>query len=165
MRGGGYAGPCCLVPCGIVGILHTLRSRVQPPKPFDELSDSHLLLTASFGHIIPNPFLDLFPASNRLNVHPSLLPRYRGAAPIQWTIANGEEQTGVSVQRLVRRDQGIDAGHLLGTVDGIEVPKDATYWSLLPVLADAGAKLLVQVLREMLDGTVSHLVARDWHVG
>jgi hypothetical protein len=50
-------------------------------------------------------------------------------------------------------------------VDGIEVPKDATYWSLLPVLADAGAKLLVQVLREMLDGTVSHLVARDWHVG
>ncbi|GFZ49436.1 hypothetical protein JCM24511_07556 [Saitozyma sp. JCM 24511] len=124
-----------------------------PPKPFDELSDSHLLLTASFGHIIPNPFLDLFPASNRLNVHPSLLPRYRGAAPIQWTIADGEEQTGVSVQRLVRRDQGIDAGHLLGAVDGIEVPKDATYWSLLPVLADAGAKLLVQVLRSMLDGT------------
>lgn len=64
----------------------------------------------------------------------------------------------------MRRDQGIDAGHLLGAVDGIEVPKDATYWSLLPVLADAGAKLLVQVLRSMLDGTVSALVEIEWRL-
>jgi methionyl-tRNA formyltransferase len=141
---------------------------MQLPTPFDTLSPSHLLLTASFGHIIPDRILALFADENALNVHPSLLPRYRGAAPIQWTIANGDKETGVSVQRLVQRRRGIDAGHLIGTVEGIvrghlqtalihfqEVPGDANYWSLLPKLAEEGGTLLVDVLRRMQAGTVS----------
>lgn len=78
-----------------------------------------MLLTASFGHIIPLRLLKLFPPIQRLNVHPSLLPRWRGAAPVQWTIANGDEETGISVQTLVRYALGVDAGDILGRVEGI----------------------------------------------
>lgn len=91
------------------------------PTSFDKLAprEENVLVTASFGHIIPNSFLARFPARKRLNVHPSLLPRYRGAAPIQWTIANGDKETGVSVQRLVEKGKGIDGGDIVGSVDSI----------------------------------------------
>lgn len=89
----------------------TLRL-LQPPAPFTKPSPSHLLLTASFGHLIPTSLLSLFSPLNALNVHPSLLPRYRGAAPIQWAIANGDLRTGVSVQELSRGK--FDQGRLLG---------------------------------------------------
>lgn len=78
-----------------------------------------MLLTASFGHIIPLRLLKLFPPIQRLNVHPSLLPRWRGAAPVQWTIANGDEETGVTVQTLVRYALGVDAGDILARAEGI----------------------------------------------
>jgi methionyl-tRNA formyltransferase len=81
--------------------------------------NNNVLVTASFGHIIPNSFLGHFEYNKRLNVHPSVLPRYRGAAPIQWTIANGDTTTGVSVQRLVEKGRGIDGGDIVGIVDGI----------------------------------------------
>jgi methionyl-tRNA formyltransferase len=83
------------------------------------LNRSSLLITASFGHILPNPFLAQFRPTHCLNVHPSLLPRWRGAAPVQWTIANGDESTGVTVQRLVSKGEGIDSGVILGVRDGI----------------------------------------------
>jgi methionyl-tRNA formyltransferase len=84
------------------------------PNPFDLSNPDNILVTASFGHIIPNSFLSHFEPDKRLNVHPSLLPRYRGAAPIQWTIANGDSTTGVSVQRLVEKGKGIDGGDIVG---------------------------------------------------
>jgi methionyl-tRNA formyltransferase len=89
------------------------------PPSFQDQSTKNVLVTASFGHIIPNSFLGHFEPSKRLNVHPSLLPRYRGAAPIQWTIGNGDTSTGVSVQRLVEKGKGIDGGDIVGSVDGI----------------------------------------------
>jgi len=89
------------------------------PPSFQDKSPNNVLVTASFGHIIPNSFLGQFEPSKRLNVHPSLLPKYRGAAPIQWTIANGDTSTGVSVQRLVEKGKGIDGGDIVGSVDGI----------------------------------------------
>lgn len=92
---------------------------MQPRSPFDVPSTNTLLVTASFGYILPNAFLARFASSNRLNVHPSLLPRWRGAAPIQWTIAAGDTSTGVSVQRLVEKTKGIDAGELVGVVEDI----------------------------------------------
>jgi methionyl-tRNA formyltransferase len=97
-------------------------TNAQPPEPFNLPSPQNarsLLITASFGYILPDSFLDLFYRTHKLNVHPSLLPRWRGAAPIQWTIANGDETTGVSVQRLVSKAKGIDAGKLVGVADGI----------------------------------------------
>ncbi|KAK8854845.1 hypothetical protein IAR55_003584 [Kwoniella newhampshirensis] len=126
-----------------------------PPRPFDSPSSSHILLTASFGHIIPLKLLQLFPPDHRLNVHPSLLPRWRGAAPVQWTIATGDESTGVSVQRLERFGKGIDSGDIVGRVNGVEVPCNATYDTLLPHLASVGGGLLVDVLRRLKDGTAT----------
>ena len=93
---------------------YNIRHRFSDPK-----QSNNVLVTASFGHIIPNSFLGHFETNKRFNVHPSLLPRYRGAAPIQWTIANGDTTTGVSVQRLVEKGKGIDGGDIVGVVDGI----------------------------------------------
>lgn len=96
----------------------------QPPSPFLTPSPSNILLTASFGHLIPTSLLSLFPLLNTLNVHPSLLPLYRGAAPIQWALANGEGMTGVSVQELSRGK--FDQGRLLGqreVVSGAQVTR------------------------------------------
>lgn len=87
------------------------------PHPFSQKHPSHLLITASFGHIIPTPLMS--PFQHALNVHPSMLPRYRGAAPIQWAIANGDRTTGVSVQNMGPREQGIDSGAIIGAVDGV----------------------------------------------
>nr|KIR46105.1 methionyl-tRNA formyltransferase [Cryptococcus bacillisporus CA1280] len=129
----------------------------SPPEPFtsSSLDSSHVLLTASFGHIIPLRLLKLFPPIQRLNVHPSLLPRWRGPAPVQWTIANGDEETGVTVQTLVRYALGVDAGDILARAEGIKVPHDARYENYLPSLAEAGGNLLVDVLRKIKNGTVT----------
>lgn len=89
----------------------------QPPSPFAEPESppaSHVIITASFGHILPKRILELFLPSRRLNVHPSLLPEYRGAAPIQHTIMDGLKDTGVSVVEMLERSKGIDAGALWG---------------------------------------------------
>ena len=102
-------------------------SSPQPTPPFDAYDGTNLLLTASFGNIIPNSLLDKFDAAHRLNVHPSLLPKYRGAAPLQWAILNGDESLGISVQRLVEKGKGIDAGEVIGTTDGI-VSYQALSW-------------------------------------
>ncbi len=75
-------------------------------------SPSSILLTASFGYMIPSSLLDRFLPLNTLNVHPSLLPRYRGASPIQYTVINGDREMGVSVQELSKGK--FDRGRLLG---------------------------------------------------
>ncbi|WRT68351.1 methionyl-tRNA formyltransferase [Kwoniella shivajii] len=129
----------------------------SPPSPFTSTDPSHLLLTASFGHIIPLRLLKLFPEDHRLNVHPSLLPRWRGAAPVQWTIATGDEGTGVSVQRLVKYSLGVDAGDIIGSVENIDVPGDATYNNFIPHLAELGGRLLVDALRKLRDGTATFI--------
>lgn len=87
------------------------------PSEFGKHHPSNLLLTASFGHIIPTPLLE--PFAHSLNVHPSALPLYRGAAPVQWAIANRDESTGVTVQSMAPREVGVDAGAILGAVDGL----------------------------------------------
>lgn len=97
------------------------------PAPFNTTSTpvpSHLLVTASFGRILTKSMLANFEPSNRLNVHPSLLPAYRGAAPIQHTILNGEKETGVCIIEMMERQKGIDAGtvwgktHMVGRMNG-----------------------------------------------
>ncbi len=123
------------------------------PTEFQKEHPSHLLLTASFGHIIPTPLLS--PFAHALNVHPSALPLYRGAAPVQWAIANRDPSTGVTVQSMAPREVGVDAGAILGAVDGLPIPKGATYNSLLPDLAHIAGRLLVQVLRQLQTGTAS----------
>ena len=98
-----------------------VSSSKQPPAPFaksDEAyssaSDTHLLVTASFGRILSPSLLRLFPPGQRLNVHPSLLPAYRGPAPIQRALMQGEKKTGVCVIDMMEKKEGIDAGSIWG---------------------------------------------------
>ncbi|KAF9239790.1 hypothetical protein BU15DRAFT_61719 [Melanogaster broomeanus] len=96
----------------------TSRPFAGSPDSLISLPTSHLLITASFGRILPAAILRLFPETQRLNVHPSLLPAYRGPAPIQRALMAGERQTGVCVIEMgeVSRKQGklVDAGSIWG---------------------------------------------------
>ena len=92
------------------------------------------ILVVAYGRIIPQWMLNL-PRFGNINLHGSLLPKYRGAAPIQWAIANGERETGVTTMRL---DAGLDTGDVL-LQRAVSVPEDATAADMYPVLADIEA--------------------------
>jgi len=135
-----------------------IRSELKtwtPSLPFYPLPGSppsnHLLLTASFGRILPSSLLSLFRPTHTLNVHPSALPAYRGPAPIQRAILNGEPDTAVCVIEMKRRG-GIDAGDVLGRVP-ISIPPGIGYGPLRDILAQKGGDLLVSVLRSILSRT------------
>jgi methionyl-tRNA formyltransferase len=111
-------------------------------------------VVSSLGRYIPWKILKPFPPSRRLNVHPSLIPKYRGAAPIQWTIADGLKETGVSIIEVEKVGLGYDVGDIWAQKK-ISVPEGSTYTFLMPLLANEGSDLLVQVLRNMINETVS----------
>jgi methionyl-tRNA formyltransferase len=107
------------------------------------------IIVVGYGRIIPQWMLDLPPFGN-INLHASLLPRYRGAAPIQWAIANGETVTGVTTMRI---DAGLDTGDIL-LQQQIAIAPDDTAETLAPRLASIGADLMVETLRGLEGGTV-----------
>ncbi|KAL0062672.1 Methionyl-tRNA formyltransferase [Marasmius tenuissimus] len=123
----------------------------QPPEPFSFPDPNHLLITASFGRILPSRTLNLFTLNRRINVHPSLLPDYRGPAPIQHAILNGDKETGVCVIDMLTKKEGIDAGSIWGCRK-MDVPHDATFAVMRDKLGVEGGKLLVEVLRNMITG-------------
>lgn len=108
-----------------------------------------VLAVAAYGVIFTQRFLDLFPRGV-VNVHPSLLPRFRGAAPIPAAILAGDRETGVTIQRVVRRmDSGPILARRVHSLDGTE-----TTGQLTEALAETGAELLVEALTGMQRGTV-----------
>lgn len=124
------------------------RSWSLPPV-FSKPSPSLLLLTASFGQMIPEWMLDLFTsnsASTALNAHPSLLPKLRGAAPIQWAIAREHKETGVSIQQLSRKH--FDCGRLLGQ-ETARIPDGSNLDSLKAQLGTQSASLMLKVLEDL----------------
>ncbi|CAE6521868.1 unnamed protein product [Rhizoctonia solani] len=121
-------------------------SRWAPPAPLNESSNNNVLVTASFGRRIPSSCLGLFHRGRKLNVHPSLLPKYRGAAPIQHALLDGADTTGVSVIEM-EDGKGFDFGDIWAQ-EAMNVPAGSTYTSLEPQLAKLGGKLLIDVLRK-----------------
>jgi methionyl-tRNA formyltransferase len=107
------------------------------------------IIVVGYGRIIPQWMLDLPPLGN-INLHASLLPKYRGAAPIQWAIANGETVTGVTTMRI---DAGLDTGDILLQKE-LPLLHDDTSESIAPLLASMGADLVVHTLRALQAGTV-----------
>ncbi len=107
------------------------------------------ILVVAYGRIIPHWMLDL-PRFGNINLHGSLLPKYRGAAPIQWGIANGEQETGVTTMKL---DAGLDTGDIL-LQHAVPVPPDATAADMYPTLAEIGAKLMLETLAGLDAGTL-----------
>jgi methionyl-tRNA formyltransferase len=107
------------------------------------------IIVVGYGRIIPQWMLDLPPLGN-INLHASLLPKYRGAAPIQWAIARGETDTGVTTMKI---DAGLDTGDILLQQDIPIAPND-TAETLAPKLAAVGANLIVETLRGLQAGRV-----------
>jgi methionyl-tRNA formyltransferase len=107
------------------------------------------VVVVAYGRLIPPWMLELPPLGN-INVHASLLPKYRGAAPIQWAIAHGETLTGVTTIRL---DEGLDTGAILLARELAITPEDNAE-TLASRLADLGALLLVDTLRGLSAGTI-----------
>jgi methionyl-tRNA formyltransferase len=118
--------------------------RIRQPEVVDQLKQIRpdAMVVVGYGQIIPRSILDI-PPHGIINVHASLLPKYRGAAPIQWAIANGETRTGVTTMKI---DAGLDTGDMLLKWE-TEIAAEETALELGPRLADAGAQLLVDTLR------------------
>lgn len=112
--------------------------------------DADIMVVAAFGQILPEEILNM-PRYGCVNVHASLLPKYRGAAPIQWAVINGDEKTGVTTMQM---DAGIDTGDMLEKTE-VMLAEDETGGSLFDKLSAAGAALCVQTLAHMEDGTVT----------
>jgi methionyl-tRNA formyltransferase len=119
-----------------------LREQLEAIRP-------DAIIVVAYGRIIPDWMLKL-PQFGNINVHGSLLPKYRGAAPIQWAVANGETETGITTMRL---DAGLDTGDTL-LFRSIPVAPDTTSPQLYPQLAHIGAELLVETLAGLADGSV-----------
>jgi methionyl-tRNA formyltransferase len=111
------------------------------------------IIVVAYGRIIPNWMLQL-PRFGNINVHGSLLPKYRGAAPIQWAVANGETETGVTTMLL---DAGLDTGDTL-LFHSLPISPHTTSPQLYPQLSLIGANLLIQTLSGLEHGTIRPLV-------
>jgi methionyl-tRNA formyltransferase len=120
-----------------------LRERLESLQP-------DAILVVAYGRIIPRWMLDL-PRHGNINLHGSLLPRYRGAAPIQWAVAEGETMTGVTTMLL---EEGLDTGPLLLTRELAIGPAD-TAEMLFPRLAELGAPLVVETLAGLESGAIT----------
>jgi methionyl-tRNA formyltransferase len=114
------------------------------------------IIVVGYGRIIPQWMIDLPPLGN-INVHASLLPKYRGAAPIQWAIATGETVTGVTTMKI---DAGLDTGDMLLQAELPISPED-TSETLAPRLAELGAELLVETLARLEGGVISPVPQND----
>lgn len=126
----------------------------QPKKVRDPESVSYLktfqpdiIIVAAFGQILPKEILEM-PKYGCVNVHASLLPKYRGAAPIQWAVINGDAISGVTTMRM---DAGLDTGDMIEKKE-VVLAEDETGGSLFGALAKEGAKLCVHTMRLIEEG-------------
>ena len=122
-----------------------------------------IMIVAAFGQILPKEILEM-PKYGCVNVHASLLPKYRGAAPIQWAVINGDAVSGVTTMRM---DEGLDTGDMIEKAE-IVLAEDETGGSLFDRLAEVGAKLCVHTIQAIEDGTAVYTKqneAEATHVG
>jgi methionyl-tRNA formyltransferase len=131
--------------------------RVREPEAQEALRRlaPDLQVVVAFGQILPRSVIDIAPRGT-VNVHASLLPRLRGAAPIQWAIATGETETGVTTMLI---DEGLDTGPTL-LARATPIGPEETAAELEPRLARMGAEVLLSTVRGLADGTVQP-VAQD----
>lgn len=109
-----------------------------------------LIVVAAYGRILPDEILN-YPAHGCINVHSSLLPRYRGAAPINWAILNGDAESGVTIMHMATE---LDAGDIISQA-ATPIDPDETVETLHDRLAELGAQLLVETVRQIGEGTAA----------
>ena len=127
--------------------------RVRNPECIEELKkiEADVIVVIAFGQILPKEILEM-KKYGCINVHASLLPAYRGAAPIQWAVINGESVSGVTTMQM---DEGLDTGDMIMKEEVVLDPKE-TGGSLHDKLADVGAKLCVKTLAAIEEGTATY---------
>jgi methionyl-tRNA formyltransferase len=130
-------------------VLQPLKARDEPFIGELRALAPDLIIVIAYGQILPPAILDL-PRHGCLNVHTSLLPKYRGAAPIQWAIANGDPETGVTVMKM---DAGLDTGPIVSLRRTPILPSDDSQ-ILHDRLAQLGADLLVETIPNYVAGKI-----------
>ena len=152
----GRGGKMQYTPVKEVAVAHNIPvyqpKRIREPECIEELRkyNADIMVVIAFGQILPKEILEMTPYG-RVNVHASLLPSYRGAAPIQWAVINGEKVSGVTTMQM---NEGLDTGDMLLKVE-IPLDEKETGGSLHDKLAEAGARLCVETLDALKAGTVT----------
>jgi methionyl-tRNA formyltransferase len=125
--------------------------KIRKPDAVEQLRqwDADVYIVAAFGQILPQAVLDI-PPHGSVNIHASLLPRWRGAAPIQAAIRYGDAETGITIMRM---DAGLDTGPMLSQ-RVVPIAHDETGASLHDILSQVGGDLLIETLPRYLDGTI-----------
>ncbi len=124
-------------------------SKIRELKP-------DVICVVAYGKILPKEILEI-PKYGCINVHGSLLPKYRGAAPIQWAVLNGDKETGITTMYM---DVGMDTGDMI-LKEKVTIGDDETTGELWDRLAKTGGKLLVKTLKEIENGTVNRIKQDD----
>ena len=152
-KGRGYE--VCMSPVKKTAVRHGVPV-LQPVKMKDpdlirqlESFDADYFIVAAYGRILPTEILDI-PAKGCINIHASLLPAYRGAAPIQWAILDGQKESGITTMKM---DAGVDTGDILRQYR-IPIREDETGGSLFDRLRELGAKALLDTLTGLEKGEI-----------
>ena len=111
-----------------------------------------MIVVAAFGKILPKAIIDL-PSLGCLNIHPSLLPKYRGAAPINWAIIRGETKTGITIMLM---DEGMDSGDIL-MQEETSISEQEAFGQLQNRMATQGALLLIKTIKQVIAGTIQRI--------
>lgn len=132
--------------------------KIREPEAVETLRtyQADIFVVAAFGQILPEEILAM-PKFGCVNIHASLLPKYRGAGPIQWAIINGEKITGVTIMQM---DKGLDTGDMLFQSE-VTIASDETADTLHDKLAAAGARLIVEALAKIGAGDVTPVKQND----
>lgn len=152
----GRGGKMQYTPVKEVAVAHNIPvyqpKRIREPECIEELRkyNADIMVVIAFGQILPKEILEMTPYGC-VNVHASLLPSYRGAAPIQWAVINGEKVSGVTTMQM---NEGLDTGDMLLKVE-IPLDEKETGGSLHDKLAEAGARLCVETLDALKAGTIT----------
>jgi len=133
----------------------SLRKEPETVEKIREMNPD-LIVTCAFGQILPDSLLAI-PKYGTVNVHGSLLPKYRGAAPIQWAVINGETKTGVTT---MLTDSGLDTGDILLKRE-IDIPDDMTAGELHDRMSLLGAEVLIETVRKLEEGTIKPIPQDD----
>lgn len=132
--------------------------RVKAPEFFHVIEEINpdVIVVIAFGQILPKEILE-YPKYGCINIHASLLPKYRGAAPIQWAIIDGEKETGVTTMQM---DVGLDTGDMIDKVT-VSIEKKETGGSLHDKLMEAGANLIIETLEKVENNTAVRTKQND----
>ena len=132
--------------------------RIRDAESLQILKDIQpdIIVVAAYGKILPQEILDL-PTYGCVNIHASVLPKYRGAAPIHWAVVNGEKETGITIMQM---DTGMDTGDIL-LVEKIEIPQSADSGEIFQKLAVTGSSLIIKALEKIEKGELNPIKQKE----